>query len=344
MEDNNENIKEQQVQSTEHISKHEIIITDRKSKKGVKVLLIILTVWMLIGIAIGIFLWHRVSELNRIKNEDSYIIIAEKLNFCLKKSKDSNGKITFEYIKVLPFCTEVDINLVDDIVQQDNKTYYRCTYYYINGSTVRNFKQNENYYLETSTLDEIVDNCDREEYFDTFSTKETQQLPVSVKRAIIGYLYNNTEVSEVLQFTQDPNRIKKAIVLADFNMDGEQDAAVILEDNYRRSSLFIWCYNKDTKKSYLAYSNSNSSSAVISSFKKDALIFIDSENLVKSPNNGIIYEMIEDEKTKYAVFYNPNTMQFEKYVQKPLSKIQKENEQENEDETENEQDSLDTSK
>ena len=84
MEDNN--IKEKQVQSTGHVSKHEIIITDKKSRKGPKILLIILGVLMLAGIAVGILLWNEISEYNRnAAGTDYYIIIAEKLNFVQKK-------------------------------------------------------------------------------------------------------------------------------------------------------------------------------------------------------------------------------------------------------------------
>ena len=271
-----------------------------------------------------------------------------------KKSEDSNGKITFTIVKELPFCTEVEVNL-DDIVQQNDKTYYRCTYYYLS-STAKNFKEKENYYLETTTFDELERRGYREDYLNTFPIKEAQQLSVPVKRAIIGYFYSNDiyDSTEKFCFTQDANRIKKAIVTADFNMDEEKDVAVILErekgafvsseDKYKAHRLLVLCYNKDIGKSYVAYSNYHDNyPAVINAFNKDAKIFINSENLVSAPNNGIIYEILGgDVKIKYAIFYNFKTMQFEEYLQKPLSEIQKEYEQDSEYEEEIEQDSEET--
>jgi len=328
MEDNTKNLEEQQGQNIEPVSKHEIIITDKKSKKGTKVLLIIVGVLMLAAIVIGLLLWKDIYDYNQNAKKEYYLVIAEKLNFVQKKSKDGNDKTTFTTVRELPFGTEVEIDF-KDIVQQDNKTYYGCTYYLLDGSTAEIFKRKDNYYLETTTLDELESTSYRKEYLRTFPIKDAQQLPASVKRTIIGYFYdNNSIVTEEGFFTQDPNRIKKSIVLADFNMDGEQDAAVVLEDAQKSNRLLILCYNKDTKKSYLAYTASDAWSAVISSFKKDAKIFINSEDLVKAPNNGIIYEILEGSKEKYAIFYNPETMQFEQYIQKPLSEIQKESEHE----------------
>ncbi|MCL2650241.1 MAG: hypothetical protein FWD60_04335 [Candidatus Azobacteroides sp.] len=323
MEDNTKNLEEQQGQNIEPVSKHEIIITDKKSKKGTKILLIIVGVLMLAAIVIGLKLWKDIYDYNQNAKKEYYLVIAEKLNFVQKKSKDGNDKTTFTIVRELPFGTEVEIDF-KDIIQQDNKTYYGCTYYLLDGSTAEIFKRKENYYLETTTLDELESTSYRREYLRTFPIKDAQQLSASVKRTIVGYIYDNSIAVQEYFFTQDPNRIKKSIVLADFNMDGEQDAAVILEDAQKRNRLLILCCNKDTKKSYLAYTASDAWSAVINSFKKDAKIFINSEDLVKAPNNGIIYEILEGSKEKFAIFYNPKTMQFEQYIQKPLSEIHSE--------------------
>jgi len=329
MEDNSKIFEEQQRQNIEPASKYEIVITDKKSKKGTKVLLIILGVLMLTGTVTGLLIWNEISNYNRKKEGEYYVVFAENLNLVQKKSKDSNDKATFTVVKELPFGTEVKI-IFKDSVQQDNKTYYRCTCCRLNGSADE-YERKENYYLETTTFDDELDKSyDGDGYLRKFPIKEAQRLPASVKR----YIYNSSEFSSYYSFTQDANRIKKAIVLADFNMDGEQDAAVIMEDNNRYNILLVLCYNKDLKKSYLAYNTYISSSAAISLFKKDAKIFINSENLAKAPNNGIIYEMLEGEKTKYAIIYNPETMQFEQYTQKPLSEIQKESEDESEHEPE----------
>jgi len=327
MEDNSKNFEEELRQNIEPASKYEIVITDKKSKKGTKVLLIIVGVLMLAGIVTGLLIWNEFSNYNRKKEGEYYVVFAENLNLAQKKSKDSNDKATFTVVRKLPFGTEVEI-IFKDSVQQDNKTYYRCTYCRLNGSVEENFERKENYYLEMTTFDDELDkNFDIDRCLRTFPIKDAQRLPASVKRFIYNDLFNPN-----YSFTQDANRIKKAIVLADFNMDGEQDAAVIMEDDNRSNILLVLCYNKDLKKSYLAYNTYTGSSAAISLFKKDAKIFMNSEDFVKAPSNGIIYETLDGSKEKYAIFYNPETMQFEQYIQKPLSEIQKKSEYESEPE------------
>jgi len=212
MENNNKNIKEQQIQSIEHISKHEIIITDKKSKKGTKVLLIILGILILIGI----LNWNELSKYNYNNRKYYYIIIAEKLNFVQKKSEDSKGKITFTIIRELHFGTGVEINLNDSAVHQDDKTYYRCTCYSLENSADKYFKEKENY-LEATTFDELESSY-RSVYLKTFPIKEAQQLPVSIKRAIVEYFFSiqDYDDNENFCFTQDVNRIKKSIFGGNF--------------------------------------------------------------------------------------------------------------------------------
>jgi len=100
--------------------------------------------------------------------------------------------------------------------------------------------------------------------------------------------------------------------------------AVVLEnkdkDRNTYSFLSVLCYNKDSRKFYEAYTNSRSNFSLISPFKKDAKIFMNSENLINAPNNGFIYEILEENtKTKYAIFYNPETTFFERYLQEPIN-------------------------
>ncbi|MDR3327551.1 MAG: hypothetical protein LBT04_05420 [Prevotellaceae bacterium] len=48
---------------------------------------------------------------------------------------------------------------------------------------------------------------------------------------------------------------------------------------------------------------------------------MDSETLIKAHNNGIIYENLQKDGYKYAILYDPKTMQFKQCYQKPLSEI-----------------------
>ena len=324
-----------------------------KNKKGIKVLLIIWGILSLIGIVVIILCLGEKSYWNYHYNyasdyreEVSYFIIAEKLNL-VQKELYEDGSITFTIPSELPFGTKVKINEYDDMIQQDNKVYYKCTYYYdadFGGDTQIDYSLD--YYLEINAIDELGNH----DPLNIFPRKEAQSLPLSVKNAIIEYFddtYYRSSGAYYLKdqycFTQDANRIKKAIVLADFNMDGEQDAAVILEDENRNSFLLVLCYNKDTKQSYIAHTDNRYDLAIISPFKKNEKIFISSEDLVNAPNNGFIYELSDYAKTKYAIIYNPKTLQFEQYDQRPLSEIQKEYEERYEEYDEGEEEETDIS-
>ena len=344
MEDN----KEQQVQSTE----------SKKNKLRIlkKVLLILLSIVVALGVVHCVISWEyycfkfrnipaAIEEFllpNAKKPEklQSCMVFVEKINIVRKISEDRNGIITFSNVRELSFGTAVEIDL-NNFLWEDNKTYYRVV---STGDDTyvpkRNYKNSDDFYLELENdIEDLAEGGYIKEFLYTFPLKTVQQLPVvPVKRAILEYLTSNDYFGE-FGFTQDVNRIKKAVVFADFNSDGEQDVAVVLEDKYQNNRLLVFCYNKDLGTSYVAHSDYNVSPAVINSFKKDAIIFINSENLVKSPNNGIIYEMLGGAKRKYAIFYNPKTMQFEQYDQRPLSEIQGEDEHEREYEEETEQDS-----
>ena len=246
-----------------------------------------------------------------------YMVFAKEVNVVQKISEDHHRTIKFDTIGVLHFSEIVAIE-INNHVNNQGQDYYKIVSSSHNSS---GYKKSEKIYLEAS-LEDLVEDGYTEEFLTAFPNTEAQQLPaVPVKRSILDYLTSNNIFGDY-GFTQDPNQIKKAIVLADFNMDGEQDVAVVLENKYESSRLLVFCYNKDLKKSYLAYSEYASCPAAINLFNKDAKIFINSEILVKAPNNGIIYQILGCSTQKFAVFYNPKMMRFEKYLQVPLSEIQ----------------------
>jgi len=49
---------------------------------------------------------------------------------------------------------------------------------------------------------------------------------------------------------------------------------------------------------------------------------MDSEELVKAPNNGIIYESTQKDGFKYAILYDPQRLEFYQYLQIPWSEQQ----------------------
>jgi hypothetical protein len=173
--------------------------------------------------------------------------------------------------------------------------------------------------LETVTAYDISDGFyDSGTVLNMFPLKQAQQLPSALKNALVERLDGG------YCFTQDVNRIEQSIVKADFNLDREEDYAVALQDNGGQyNTILILCYNPDAAKYYVAFTDSNYGLASLEPFNKDARIYIDSETLVKAPNNGIIYKNqrdgVMDDYNKYAIFYDPKSKEFKQCRQVPLS-------------------------
>ena len=276
-----------------------------KKRRGLKVVLIIVSILLLMIVGFGFLLWWEVTREQRELKVSNVIVLAPELNLT-EKGKDG----TLTSIETIPYGTILEIRT--ESTRQEGKIYNKI----VSSSIEQDKYKKKNYYIE-STDDSDLESAHRAERIKrTFTQKITQQLPAHIKKAII-YATRN----DYYYFTQDANRIKSAIVTADFNMDNENDIAIVLEQN-NLHQLFILCYNKDLQQSYLAHSDINSGLALIQPFSKNALIFMDSEQLVKAPNNGIIYESTQKDGFKYAILYDPKRLQFCQYLQVPLSKQQ----------------------
>jgi hypothetical protein len=309
---------EKKAEKAEKVSKHEIVLTKNNGKKSLKIILVISSVLMVIVIAVGIFLWREVSERNRSEMENDCFIIAPELNV-VEKSKDKNGETVYNVVETASFGTV--FHLKREGSSFGNKTYYKIL---SAAADVQKYRKKD-YYIETLNDYELQYTFYLEKYNRIFPLKEVQMLPSHIKKAIVDY------INDEYYFTQDANRIKSTVVFADFNMDDEQDVAVVLEDGYMQNMILVLCYNKDMKQSYVAFTDYNSGLAVIKYFKKNALIYMNSETLIKAPNNGIIYENLQKDGYKYAILYDPKTMQFKQYYQKPLSEIYAEESEDDEE-------------
>lgn len=277
-----------------------------KGRKGLKILLIIACILMLIGIGLGVLLWWEATRYERESKISDYFIVAPELNVVEKKA---NG---FNPVETFPFGTILSLQRKG--TRNNGKSYHRII---ASSTEVDKYKENE-YYIESVDDYDIKETYHREQFLKMFPQKEAQMLPTHVKKILMD---NPHADYHEYGFTQDFNRIKSSIVGADFNMDGEDDVAVILEGQYQTNRIYVLCYNKDLDQSYIAYTDYNGGFASLRLFNKDALIFMDSEKLVKAPNNGLIYESTQKGHYKYAILYNPKTMQFAQYIQKPLSEI-----------------------
>ena len=286
-----------------------------QQKKGLKIILIIISVLMLIGIGIGFLLWKEVAIRNDNGNakEADYMVIAPELNVA-EKVKDG-----FKVVETAPFGTV--FNLLREGVRQNGKTYYKIL---SSSNEVDKYKKN-NYYIESIDEYDLYGTWyDGDKFMRIFPLKEVQQLPTHVKKALVKSMEEHSD--DNFCFTQDVNRVKSSVIQTDFNCDNEEDFAIVVERANQANALHILCYNKDLNQSYSAYYDYNGGIATIRFFNKGATIYMNSEQLVKAPNCGVMYESTQKDGYKYAVLYDPTTMQFNQYWQRPLSEIQNERE------------------
>lgn len=149
-----------------------------------------------------------------------------------------------------------------------------------------------------------------EEFKKYFSLKPFASLATKTKRLILDNNYSNSRRYEL---TQNLERSKSAISYGDFDNDGIQDVAVLMDNNEDQySRLLIIGTNAATKDPYLAYAENYSDKMRINSFKKNAKIFMNSSSLVSSPADGLILNAAD---AKIAVVYDKPNQKFKSYYQ-----------------------------
>lgn len=149
-----------------------------------------------------------------------------------------------------------------------------------------------------------------EDYRKYFSLKPFAGLATKTKKLIMDNDYANSRNYEL---TQNLERSKSAICYRDFDNDGIQDVAVILDNNEDQySRLLVICTNAATNDPYLAFAENYSDKMRINSFKKGAGIFMNSSTLVKSPADGVILNASD---TKIAIVYDKPNQKFNSYYQ-----------------------------
>ncbi len=293
-------------------------------RKGLMVLLIIAILLMAGGIFVGLMLWkqHRVNDYTSYNNE--YFVAAPELSV-MERTRDGG----FRFVDEVPYGTP--FALEKTAVDVGGKKYYRIVPFESDSEyTLPSEFKGKDCYIETTCDFDLESACYLDYYNLTFPVKEAQNLPSYVKKTIFNYDYDH---ESDLSFTQNPDRIKSMIAYGDFDLDGEEDVAVILESIDPTESwtkLFVLCYNKDLKKSYIAYEDASyyaDSKPTVRTFRKDTPIYMDTEEQVKAPNNGIFQEFPRGGDS-YAIFYDPKSKEFVSYLQRPLSEITDEGEEE----------------
>ena len=154
----------------------------------------------------------------------------------------------------------------------------------------------------------IIPTYSFEDFKNNFSLAPYSALPSVMKKLL------NEENNKI---AQNESRAKSTLASGDFDGDGIKDIAVILDDNERQySRLLVICSNEATKKPYVAFAQNYPTRYKVRSFKKGASIYMDTSDLVKAPQDGVI---IENQNSSYVVIYNSKNQSFEYYVQEPAN-------------------------
>ena len=164
----------------------------------------------------------------------------------------------------------------------------------------------------------IIPTYSFEDFKNNFSLAPYSALPSVMKKILIEE--NNKYIDGGnYKIAQNESRAKSTLASGDFDGDGIKDIAVILDDNERQySRLLVICSNEATKKPYVAFAQNYPTRYKVRSFKKGASIYMDTSDLVKAPQDGVI---IENQNSSYVVIYNSKNQSFEYYVQEPANEV-----------------------
>lgn len=159
----------------------------------------------------------------------------------------------------------------------------------------------------------VVYESELEDYKKNFSLQPFVSLDLKTKKLILDKDY-----SEGIDYsiTQNAERAKNTICYGDFDEDGLNDVAVILDNNeQQKSRLLIICTNAATAEKYLAFAENYSDKVKVNAFKKGAFVAMNeetSEGLTTAPIDGII---LKGEDLKLAIMYNKQLQKFKTWYQ-----------------------------
>lgn len=163
------------------------------------------------------------------------------------------------------------------------------------------------YYMLKSN---VVEYYNFDDFKQSFSLGKFAELDAKVKRLILDNKYSDGTTYLV---TQNADRAKNTIAYGDYDGDGQLDVAVILDNNEKQySRLLIICTNQSSKEPYLAFAGNYSDKMRLSFFKKKALIYMNTGNLVPSPVDGVL---LNSEDAKFVILYDKNNQKFITYYQ-----------------------------
>ncbi len=142
--------------------------------------------------------------------------------------------------------------------------------------------------------------------------KEIPSLPID--NIIKSAIEENLKIeNETFQYAKDVDRYNKSIIYSDFNNDGKQDFAIIL-DNFEliNSGLFVYFKNIENDTYDLIYKKSYPSFLSIKQIPKETKVIVNNENTtfpldgfqITNTNSNTYFYIYNDETKSFMVFQN----------------------------------------
>ncbi|MFD2598445.1 hypothetical protein ACFSQ3_05720 [Sphingobacterium corticis] len=158
--------------------------------------------------------------------------------------------------------------------------------------------------------DLLIEEYRFEKYKTNFSLAPFATLSSGVKKILLDDNYSD---GNTYSLTQNEARAKSAVAFGDFDEDGLEDVAVIIDNNEKQiSRLLILCINKVTQQPYIAFAENYADKMRVRSFKKNAKIYMNTSEFVPAPREGIIATA---EDVVLAILYDMQAQKFKTYFQ-----------------------------
>lgn len=147
-------------------------------------------------------------------------------------------------------------------------------------------------------------------YRNSFSLPPFTELDFKAKKLLLSEDYSE---GITYRITQNSARARSTISSGDFDADGKQDIAVVMDNDQKQCSrLLIIGTNEVTGERYIAFAENYADKIQIHTFKKGSKIIMDSSELEESAHDGI---MVIGEDVKLAICYDRQLQKFKIYYQ-----------------------------
>ncbi|MCL7987081.1 hypothetical protein M8998_03895 [Sphingobacterium sp. lm-10] len=158
--------------------------------------------------------------------------------------------------------------------------------------------------------DLLIEEYRFDRYRTNFSLAPFTTLPSGVKKILLDDQYSD---GNSYSLTQNEARSKSSVALGDFDEDGIQDVAVIVDNNEKQiSRLLIFCSNKVTHQPYVAFAENYTDKMRIRSFREKAKIYLNTSEFVPAPRDGVI---LTADDVVLAIVYDTESQKFKTYFQ-----------------------------